>query len=113
MKISELVKKYRADKDMSLRDFAQKCGMSHTTINFIEKEKNPSTGRPMELSPATYKKLAAAMDMTMQELFEQLDDVDAEMFLSYSEEEQLLISAWRAADSIDREMARRALHIES
>ena len=112
MKISEVVKQYRERMGLSLRDFANRCGISHTTISFIENEKNPTTGRPMELSLITYQKLANGMGMSLQTLWELLGD-DMAVPMKYTEEEQLLISAWRAADDMDRELARRALHLSS
>lgn len=111
MKINELVKQYRERMGYSLRDFAIKCDMSHTMISYIENEKNSTTGKPMELSLATYKKLAYGMGLTVQQLFETLGN-DMSVSLSYTEEEQMIISAWRMADDLTKAMVKRALQIE-
>ena len=111
MKISEVIKDYRERMGLSLREFANRCDISHTTISFIENEKNPTTGRPMQLSLVTYKKLANGMGISVQELWEMLGD-DMEVTLSYTEEEQLLISAWRMADDLTKAMVHRTLRIE-
>ena len=96
---------------LSLRDFAIRCDLSHTTISFIENEKNPTTGRPMQLSLSTYQKLANGMGLSVHQLWDLLGD-DMEVTLSYTDEEQLLISAWRMADDLTKAMVRRTLRIE-
>lgn len=76
MKLSDLLKQYRQENDLSQRDFARKCSLSHGTISLIERETNPQTGKEMSQDMDTYKKLADGMGLTVQELFEKLD-VDA------------------------------------
>lgn len=73
MKLSEIIRKYRADHDMSQREFAKRCNLSNSYISFIENECNPKTGRPMTPTIEQYKKIADGMSITVQELFESLD----------------------------------------
>ena len=73
LKLSEIVRKYRAEKDISQREFAKRCDLSNSYISFIENECNPKTGRPMTPTIEQYKKLANGMSMTVQNLFELLD----------------------------------------
>ena len=72
--MSEIIRKYRADNDISQREFSRRCGLSNSYISFIEKECNPKTGRPMVPTIEQYKKLADGMNITVQELFESLDE---------------------------------------
>ena len=44
MKIGDLIQKYRAEHDMSQRQFAIMCGLSNGYISMLEKGKNPKTG---------------------------------------------------------------------
>ena len=74
MKLSDLIREYRDRMDMSQREFSRKCGLSNTYISFIEKENNPKTGRPLIPTLEQYKKIADGMDITVQELFERLDN---------------------------------------
>ena len=74
MKLSELIVDYRKRMDISQREFSRRCDLSNTYISFLEKEKNPKTGKPMVPTLEIYKKLADGMRMTVQQLFEQLDD---------------------------------------
>jgi len=43
---------------MSLRKFAQRCGVSHTHIDSIEKGIDPRTGKPVRVTTETLKKIA-------------------------------------------------------
>ena len=46
--------------DMSLRDFAFKCDVSHTTIDNLEKGIDFRTGKPTQVKMATLQKIANA-----------------------------------------------------
>lgn len=112
MKLSAIIADYREKMQISQREFARRCDLSNSYISFLEKETNPKTGRPMVPTLIQYKKIATGMNMTVQQLFEMLDD-DAPVDLNpsanvlrspvssfgyLSEEEQTLLSAFRAAD---------------
>ena len=74
MKLSELIIDYRKRMNISQREFSRKCDLSNTYISFLEREKNPKTGRPMIPTIEQYKKIADGMDITVQQLFEMLDE---------------------------------------
>lgn len=74
MKLSELIIDYRKRMNISQREFSRRCDLSNTYISFLEKEKNPKTGKPMVPTLEQYKKIADCMGMTVQQLFEQLDE---------------------------------------
>ena len=82
MKLSEIIREYRKRNEMSQREFSRKCGLSNTYISFLENEKNPKTGRPLVPTIEQYKKLAEGMDISVQQLFETLDD-DSPMDLRF------------------------------
>ena len=69
MKLSELIKKYRAEHNLSLRTFAKKTSCSFQYINNIEKDevKNPSI--------PTLKSISSAMNMSIDDLFKAVDDL--------------------------------------
>ena len=56
--IGENVRRLRGE--MSLRDFAKKCDISHTTIDNIEKGYDQRTGKPAQVKVATLQKIAIA-----------------------------------------------------
>ena len=86
MKLSDLIIEYRTRMNISQREFSRKCDLSNTYISFIENEKNPKTGRPVVPTLEQYKKLADGMGISVQRLFELLDD-DAPVDLGGSSSE--------------------------
>lgn len=74
MKLSDLIRDYRKQMNMSQREFSRKCELSNTYISFIENEKNPKTGRPLIPTLEQYRKIADGMNITVHRLFEMLDD---------------------------------------
>lgn len=74
--IGEYIRKYR--DGMSLRDFADKCGISHTHLDSIEKGVDPRTGKPVKVTVETLKKIATAMNMTINDLLIKSGDVKVE-----------------------------------
>lgn len=74
--IGEYIRKYRGN--MSLRDFADKCGISHTHLDSIEKGIDPRTGKPVKVTVETLKKIAIAMNMTINDLLIKSGDVKIE-----------------------------------
>lgn len=64
--IGNYIKKYRGN--MSLREFATKCGISHTHLDSIEKGIDPRTNKPVSVTVDTLKKIANAMNMTVNDL---------------------------------------------
>lgn len=73
MKLGEVVKKYREDHDLSMRQFAKLSGLSHAYIPLIERGTNHN-GSPLIPSITVYKQLADAMGITLHELMKMVDD---------------------------------------
>lgn len=72
MKLGELISQYRISNNISQREFARRCGLSNSLISLIEKGVNPQTGKTMAQDLETYSRIAYAMGISVQELFEQL-----------------------------------------
>lgn len=75
MTLSEAIKIYRTDHDLSQRQFANACGLSNGYIAMIEREVNPSTGEPIKPTIAALKKIANGMGISMGDLFAMVDDI--------------------------------------
>ena len=71
--IGDFIKQYRGD--ISLRDFAKKCDISHTHLDSIEKGYDPRTGKPIRVTVDTLKKIAKAMNMSINDLLIKSGDV--------------------------------------
>lgn len=72
--IGNYIRNYRGKT--SLRAFAEKCGISHTHLDSIEKGFDPRTGKPVKVTVETLKKIANAMNMTVNELLIESGDVN-------------------------------------
>ena len=74
MDIKDVLLKYREENNISQRELARRCGLSNSLISILEMGVNPQTGKKMSPDLETYKKLADGMGITVQELFEMLDE---------------------------------------
>ncbi len=63
-RIGEIIRALRGNE--SLRDFAQKCDTSHTTIDNLEKGIDFRTGKPTQVKMATLEKIAKACDLPFE-----------------------------------------------
>lgn len=74
MKLSEIVRRYREEHGLSIRQFAKQCGISHTAIANIESETN-SYGEPYIPQLGTINKVAYGMGIPARELLSMMDNV--------------------------------------
>lgn len=68
MKLGEIVKNYREENKLSMRDFAKKSGLSSGYISMLEKNRNPRNGKPIIPSIETYDCVANALGISLDEL---------------------------------------------
>lgn len=96
MKLSSIIIDYRKRMQISQREFARRCGLSNSYISFIENEYNPRTGKPIVPTIEQYQKIASCMSMSLQQLFEMLDEdspVELHQNVSYAPKEDPQIHA--------------------
>lgn len=74
MTLGDLVKKYRTEHGLSLRDFSQISGVSNGYISMLEKNEHPKTKKPIVPSIEKMKCIAYAMGMTLDALLEIIDE---------------------------------------
>ncbi|RWQ73467.1 helix-turn-helix domain-containing protein [Bacillus cereus] len=70
--LGEIIKNYRLTNKLSLRDFAQKCDVSHTYIDKLEKGVDSRTGKPVEPTLLVIEKIANAMNISTKYLLEEI-----------------------------------------
>lgn len=75
MKLGQIIKQYRSNNKLSLRDFAAQCGTSHSYIAMLEDGKNSKTGEPIIPTITTLKKIATALNMPLNTLLSLSDDM--------------------------------------
>ena len=73
MFLGDLIKKYRSANNLSLRDFAKRCGLSHTYISALEKNIDPRTGKPIAPTLDTVKYVSKGMNISIEEILKALD----------------------------------------
>ena len=56
--LGTVVRNYRQENHLSLRAFGEMCGISHTTIDCIEKGYDPRTGKRVNITNMTFSKLS-------------------------------------------------------
>ena len=64
--LGSYIRNYRGNQ--SLREFAKKCGISHTHLDSIEKGIDPRSGKSVRVTIDTLEKIAKAMNMTINDL---------------------------------------------
>ncbi len=74
MTLGDLIYQYRVDHHISQRAFAQRCNVSNVYISMLEKNNNPSTGKPIIPSVTQLKAIASAMGYTLDEIMRMVDD---------------------------------------
>lgn len=74
MFLGDLIKQYRTINKLSLRDFASRCGLSHTYISALEKNIDPRTGKPIAPTLDTVKYVAKGMNTSIEEILKALDE---------------------------------------
>ncbi|WLG16658.1 helix-turn-helix domain-containing protein [Bacillus cereus] len=70
--LGEIIKNYRLTNKLSLRDFAQKCDVSHTYIDKLEKGVDSRTGKPVEPTLLVIEKISNAMSISTKSLLEDI-----------------------------------------
>lgn len=76
MTIGEIIKAYRLEHDMSIRDFGRASGITHAAIALYEKGVSPKTGEPIVPTTSNLKKIADTLGLTLNELLRKCDDME-------------------------------------
>lgn len=73
MTLGDLIKEYRSDHKLSMDEFAQRSGLSKAYVSILERNVNPSTGKPAVPSLETIKGVSSAMGIDVNDLVSALD----------------------------------------
>lgn len=73
MTLGELIKQYRTEQGLSMEEFAKKSGLSKGYISMLEKNKNPSSGKPIVPTLETIKQVSSAMNQDFNYIISILD----------------------------------------
>lgn len=87
MKLKEIIAAYRKEHNMSMREFGRKCALSNAYISILETGVNPRSGEPLSPTVDTYNKIAHAMGISLNDLFDMLSDDELVTINAPTEEE--------------------------
>lgn len=73
MTLGELVRSFRLKHGYSMDDFARAAGMSKAYVSILERNYNPSSGKPVVPSIQTMQAIADVMGMTVDEVLHLLE----------------------------------------
>lgn len=73
MKLGEMIRAFRDNNDMTMQEFADRSGLSKGYISMLEKNKHPQSKRELVPSFETYRKVASAMCMPLDDFLAALD----------------------------------------
>lgn len=93
MTLSDFVKEYRKEHDLSQRQFAAICGLSNGYISMLEKNMNPKTGLPLMPSLPALKKISDGMGISLADMLTTVDDMPVELLSDISEDSANELSA--------------------
>lgn len=79
MKLGEYIKLYRQENKITMDEFAHRCGLSKAYISMLEKGRHPQNNKKIAPTIDTYKKIAAAIGCSLQDLFSTLDSDDVSL----------------------------------
>ena len=88
MTLSEFVKNYRQEHDLSIRAFASMVDLSIQQVSNIEKGIG-NNGKPMTSTHKTYVKIADGIGMPQKDFFKMLND---EVVVNSSDEKEPVLS---------------------
>lgn len=93
MTLSDFVKEYRKEHDLSQRQFAAICGLSNGYISMLEKNMNPKTGLSLTPSLPALKKISDGMGISLADMLTTVDDMPVELLSDISEDSANELSA--------------------
>ena len=115
MTLSDFIIQYRSKHNLSQRQFASLCNVSNGYISMIERNFNPSTGKPLIPTLVALNKIARGMGLSIDELFSSIDDMPVALSplsssVSLSPDEAQLLEDYRDASEEIRDTALEMLH---
>lgn len=74
MELGKIIKNYRTEHDLSLRDFSKRCDLSYTYISMLEKGSDYRNNKPLSPTLDAINKIAIGLNLSLDELLKLMDD---------------------------------------
>ncbi|SMB95552.1 Helix-turn-helix domain-containing protein [Desulfonispora thiosulfatigenes DSM 11270] len=78
MQLGEIIKNYRKQNDLSLREFANRCDLSHAYIAKLEDGIDHRSGKKVEPTLDTVKRISDAINIPMERLLSMIGYINKE-----------------------------------
>ena len=105
MKLGQLIRQYCFDHAMTYQQFADASHISKGYVSMLVNNRNPKTGKPLKPTIDTYMKLANGMGITLDKLFDDIDDNPVRLTLSEDDEDEL----WEIREELRRNPEYRSM----
>lgn len=73
MTLGTLIRAYRDEHQMTMQEFASRCGLSKAYISMLERNRNPKSGKPPIPSLETIRSISASIGMDFNQVIALLD----------------------------------------
>ena len=116
MTLGDYIKDYRSKNCLSQFDFAKMVGISKAYISILERNINPSTGKPAIPSLSTINRIAKATGIDFNEFLLMLDgnqlvSLDPEDSDTLAPEDMPVYREYRELPGDDQETVRQIVHV--
>ncbi|MDP4183030.1 MAG: helix-turn-helix transcriptional regulator [Bacillota bacterium] len=102
--LSNLIKARRQSAGFSLREFSEKCGLSHTYIKNLE-ETDPRTGKEIVPTVESLDKIARALNMSLEELLKEIGYIKKDASVKFEASNLKMIRENKSYKSITDDIA--------
>ncbi|MGH1260516.1 MULTISPECIES: helix-turn-helix domain-containing protein [Bacillus] len=103
--LGNIINEYRKEKNLSLREFALRCQLSHSYIDKLEKGIDPRNGKPVEPTLAVIEQIAKALNKNKSDLLEEIGYLELKSIdkitLSPKEERDIAKDLERTLEDLD------------
>ncbi|AFO72105.1 TPA: helix-turn-helix transcriptional regulator [Clostridioides difficile] len=107
--LAEIIKEYRSEHNLSLREFSNLCGVSHTYIDKIEKNRDPRNGKAVEPTLDMLEKMSFGLNLTLKELLTKLGKIQP----NTQQDDELLKKVNSKEDNEVNELINRLASLDS
>ena len=74
MDLGTIIKKYRNEHSLSLRDFSKRCNLSYTYISMLEKGSDYRNNKPLSPTLDAVTKIALGLNLSLEDLLKIMDN---------------------------------------
>lgn len=116
MTLGEIIKQYRTEHDMSMREFEKISGISRGYLSMLEKNEHPKTKKPITPSVDIIRQVSLAINVPFDKIFDLMEGQPVSISMKdnfqLSPLEKEIILKFRQLSNGERDMFLRSLGVE-